>query len=161
MIGQRSREKRYQAFVDAGIDPVTAAFYHQKKQAPIFGQEVFVRCVSEDIEYHLEQPDSCPRSRTVTLENILRAVTHAFEVGEASIMTSRRGRGQQNPARSAALYLARRIAGQSLGEIAAEFGLGHYGSVSGMISRFDSAIKSNVELSQKMGRIIKIINEQT
>ena len=160
MIGQRSREKRYQSFVDAGIDPSTAAFYQQKKQAPIFGQEVFVRRVSEDIECHPEQPDSRPRSRNITLENILRAVTHAFEVDEASIMISRRGRSQQNPARSAALYLARRIAGQSLGEIAAEFGLGHYGSVSGMVSRFDSAIKSNVELSQKMGRIIKIINEQ-
>lgn len=159
MIGQRNREKRYQVFVDAGIDPVTAAFYHQKKQAPIFGQESFVRCVSDDVEYHPEQPDSRSRPSAATLEDIVRAVAHAFGVDEASIMTSRRGRGQQNPARSAALYLARRIAGQSLGEIAAEFGLGHYGSVSGMISRFDSAVKGDAQLGQKMARIAKIINE--
>ena len=161
MIGQRNREKRYHAFVDAGTDPVTAAFYHHKKQAPIFGQESFVRGVHEDIKYHPEQPDSRARPPTVTLKDIVRAVAHVFDVDEASIMTSRRGRGQQNPARSAALYLARRSAGQSLGEIAAAFGLGHYGSVSGMISRFDNAIKSNAPLGQQMVRITKIINEQT
>lgn len=161
MIGQRNREKRYQIFVEADIDSETAEFYHKKKLAPIFGHELFVRRVREGIKPHSEQPDSRACLQDITTKDILRATAQVFEADEALILTTLRGRGRQNVARAAALYVARRMAGKSLNEIAAEFGMHHYGSVSGAISRFANSMNGNAELSRKVAQAIKIINKQT
>lgn len=161
MIGQRNREKRYQDFIEAGIDQAAADFYSKKKLAPIFGRESFVRRLSEDIKPHQEQPDSRARPHEIAMGDILRAVAQVFETGETLILKTPRGRGQQNLARGAALYIARRVAGKSLNEIAAEFGLSHYGSVSGAISRFGSRMSGNAQLSRKISRAVKSINRQT
>lgn len=158
MIGQRNREKRYQDFIEAGIDQATADFYNKKKLAPILGQESFVRRLREDIKPHQEQPDSRARSHDIAMGDILRAVAQVFETDETLILKTPRGRGQQNLARGAALYIARRVAGKSLNEIAAEFGLGHYGSVSGAISRFRSGMNDNTQLSRKISQAVKAIN---
>lgn len=161
MIGQRNREKRYQYFIEAGIDPATADFYNKKKLAPIFGQESFVRRLSDGVKPHLEQPDSRTRLHDVVMGDILRAVAHVFEIDQTRILTAPRGRGQQNLARSAALYIARKFAGKPLNEIATDFGLSHYGSVSGAISRFGSKMNGNPQLSRKILQTVKYINKQT
>lgn len=161
MIGQRNREKRYQDFVEAGIDQATADFYNKKKLAPILGQKAFVRSLREDVRPHREQPDSRARPQEIAMRDILRAVAQVFETDETLILKTPRGRGQQNPARAAALYIARRVAGKSLSEIAAEFGLSHYGSVSGAISRFRSGMNDNAQLGRKISQVVKAINKQT
>lgn len=52
----------------------------------------------------------------------------------------------KNPARSAAIYCCRKLAGLSLNEIAAQFCFNHYGSESGSIARFERQIDKDVHL---------------
>ena len=159
MIGQRNRAKRYQEFVEVGTDQATVDFYGKNKLAAILGQEAFVRRLREDVKPHQEQPDSRNQPRDIVMGDIIRAVADEFETDEASILNTPRGRGKQNLARSAALYIARKIAGQPLAGIAADYGLTHYGSVSGAISRFEGMMSVDAQLKRKVSRVIKVINK--
>ena len=159
MIGQRNRERRYQDFIEAGLDQATADFYGKKKLATILGQPLFVRRLNGDIKPHREQPDSRTLQHDIAMGDILLAVAEVFETDAASILKTPRGRGQQNLARSAALYIARKVAGKPLAEIAADFGLAHYGSVSGAISRFEGMMDADAQLKKKVSLVIKTINK--
>jgi chromosomal replication initiation ATPase DnaA len=84
----------------------------------------------------IQHTDTPQKATDIGIETVIRAVSEVLNVTEADLFNVPRGRGQDNPARSAAVYLARKTAANPLGEIAEAFGLAHYGSVSGIISRF-------------------------
>ena len=155
MIGQRCRQQRYQAFVEAGIDEETAAFYQKKKQAPILGRESFIARKTKTIAENKEQPESRRRVKDITLDTIVAGVVQVFQIQPEEIFHTPRGRGQENIARSAALYVSRKTAGLPLTTIAEYFGLSHYGSVSGANSRFEARMVEDKQLLSKVMRLNK------
>lgn len=159
MIGQRSQQQRYQAFVEAGIDEETATFYQKKKQAPILGRESFIARKANLITSNKEQPESRRRIKEITLGTIVEAVVQVFKIEPEDILLTPRGRGQENNARSAALYVSRKTAGLPLRTIAEYFGLSHYGSVSGANSRFEARMNKDKELASKLMILNKTINK--
>jgi len=161
MIGQRNRQQRYQAFVEAGIDSDTAGFYNKKKLAPIFGREAFINRQMKKVARDKEKPDSLRPAIEVTLDDVVAAITQVFQLHPDALLQTPRGRGQENLARSAALYVARKTAGQSLTAIATYFGLSHYGSVSGSNNRFELRMDGDKQLVQRVARVNKIVNKQT
>ena len=94
------------------------------------------------------------------METVIQVVSEVFNVAEADLFTVPRGRGQGNPARGAALYIARKTAAKSLSALAEAFGLAHYGSASGMISRVAKRIQQNKSLEKMVRKVEKTIKVQ-
>ena len=90
---------------------------------------------------------------------IVQAVSVAFATPEEGILRAARGRGKKNIARSAAIYCCRKMAGLPLNEIAKQFGLSYYGSVSGSVAKFDRQINENSHLAKLMCKVENIISE--
>ncbi len=65
----------------------------------------------------------------------------------------------KNPARSAAIYCCRKLAGLTLNEIAAQFGFNHYGSASGSIAKFQRQIDKEAHLVGMLCKVENILNE--
>jgi REP element-mobilizing transposase RayT len=157
MIGVRNQALRYKAFVEAGLDEEIEQFYGKKKQAPILGTKSFIERISQGIQPNREHTDTPQKAKEIDIAVVIQVVTEVFNVTEAVLFNVPRGRGQDNPARSAALYLARKTAGKPLSEIAEAFGLSHYGSASGMISRFAKRIKQDKSLDKMVKEVEKTI----
>lgn len=94
MIGQRNVHKRYQTFVEAGIDDETAKFYKQKKQMPILGRESFIKEKTRKIPHHQEQPESKRLVKEITLEMIIETIAQVFRVEPEEIYRISKGRGR-------------------------------------------------------------------
>jgi REP element-mobilizing transposase RayT len=161
MIGQRRQMQRYQAFVEMGLDDDAERFYARQKLAPVMGDERFIESLAAGIEPHYEIPDSAHQRVAVSIDDVVSAVMGVFDVAEAELFATPRGRGRDNPARSAALYLSRRAAGKPLAEIAERFGLAHYGSVSGLIGRFAKRLEVDKPLADMVEDVVKTINVET
>jgi chromosomal replication initiation ATPase DnaA len=97
----------------------------------------------------------------IEMDTVIQAVSEVFNVTKEELFNVPRGRGQYNPARSAALYIARKTAAKTLSEIAEAFGLAHYGSVSGMISRFAKRMQQDKKLAEIVRDVEKAIKVQT
>jgi REP element-mobilizing transposase RayT len=161
MTGQRQQKQRYQSFVEQGIDQDTEKFYGRKKLLPILGSEGFVNNIMKRQTSHQEIPASRQNHQEISLNDVVRVSALVFSVPEATLYETPRGRGQLNTARSAAMYIGRKYGGHSLNEIAEYFGLNHYGSVSGAISRFDKLLVDNNDIQRKVERVLKTVNKQT
>lgn len=158
MIGQRKRQKRYQAFVEAGIDQETLDFYQKKKLAPVLGSVRFMQRQMKGITSHQEQPESRRSLQSITPDEIVARIAQVFQVNRETIFNPVRGRGQENLARSASIYVTRKMTAIPLTDIADYFGLSHYGSVSGSNSRFEMRMKQDTGLAKAVERAIKNIN---
>jgi REP element-mobilizing transposase RayT len=161
MIGVRNQVSRYKAFVEAGLDEATEQFYEKKRQAPIIGTESFIERISQGIQFHVEHTDTPDKAMDIEMDTVIQAVSEVFNVTKEELFNVPRGRGQYNPARSAALYIARKTAAKTLSEIAEAFGLAHYGSVSGMISRFAKRMQQDKKLAEIVRDVEKAIKVQT
>ena len=78
---------------------------------------------------------------------------------EEQVLQVARGRGKKNIARSAAIFYCRKIAGLPLNEIAKQFGLSHYGSVSGSVAKFYREINENSHLAELVHKIENLVSK--
>ncbi|MFV2057480.1 MAG: hypothetical protein ACC707_13495, partial [Thiohalomonadales bacterium] len=158
MIGVRNQVQRYRAFVEDGIDQMTAEFYGKKRTIPILGTDSFVKNVSKGVEPHREIPDHPHKNLDISFDEVIQAVTSVFQVTETSLFNVPRGRGRRNAARSAAIYVSHKKTGKPLSEIAEAFGLAHYGSVSGLTNRFAKQLEQDKSLRELVNSVNLIIN---
>jgi len=89
---------------------------------------------------------------------IVTTVAEMFSVPQEAIISGTRGRGKRNPGRTAAVYIARKIAGYPLNEIASLFGMTLYASVSGLVTRCQQTIEDDGPLANAIDEIAKTIN---
>ena len=157
MIGQRHRRERYRSFVETGIDHETAAYYNKRKSSSILGSDTFRKDMLSKLKATAEIPETRRVVSASSLSLIINIVAEIFSVPSKSLMQVSRGRGSNNPGRRAAIYVARRIAGIPLNEIALYFDIGHYASVSGIVTRFQKAIEADPQLGNTMDEIAKKI----
>ncbi|MGH8072142.1 MAG: hypothetical protein ACRERE_44305 [Candidatus Entotheonellia bacterium] len=119
MFGPRHTRQQYQAFVEAGLDADTAAFYAKQHLDPILGTpEFFHRIV---LMRHGEPPDpEVPDAKRIrlrpTLHEIVQETARHFGVEEATLYHHGKGRG--NLPRVGAMALCRRPGGYPLKAIA-------------------------------------------
>jgi REP-associated tyrosine transposase len=133
-------------------------FYARERLAPILGDEAFranYAPVPEALHGEVARSDRYALQNRPSLSDIVAEVARQFAVPASSIYELRKGRGQRNTPRKAAMYLAQRVGGYRLTEIAEEFGLRHYGGV----SYAAQAVKVELETDRKMQKIVNgIIN---
>jgi hypothetical protein len=156
MAGTSRPQAAYRAFVEQGVDDELNRFYHKAHHAPILGDAAFEASVAGHRRMDAEIPDSVRRSHIPPLDEIVETTAAAFGVASESLLTSRRGRGQANPARQVALYLSREAGGYSLEQIATYFGLGHYASV----SRSAQLVKERLESEPEWAQMIDSLHAQ-
>ncbi|MCL4552380.1 MAG: transposase, partial [Candidatus Marsarchaeota archaeon] len=109
----------------------------------------WVKASFQDLRSHREVPAS--RLLAPGLEAIQSAVCAGYGIDLNELLSSRRG--TSNDARNAAIYLARRLSGQTLATIGDAFGLEHYSSVSSVVSRMKQRIGSDRSLRRKVKEI--------
>lgn len=153
MIGLHHPRAGYRSFVEAGIDEETATFFGKKKHSPILGNDVFRDRILSNLEANPEVPELREAIPTPSLSLIVTMVAEILSVSEEVILAGARGRGKKNLGRTVAIYIARKFAGFPLNEIASYFGLAHYASVSGIVTRFQRTI----EIDIKLGNLIEDI----
>lgn len=94
------------------------------------------------------------------LSHIVTTVAAMFSDSEEIITRGVRGRGKRNLGRTAAIYVSRKTAGYRLDEIASYFGMTHYASASGIVSRCQKAIEIDKKLATAIDDIGKIIKSK-
>jgi REP element-mobilizing transposase RayT len=153
MIGQSRRRQRYRSFVEAGMDEETANFFGTSKRNPILGSDAFRERLVSNLEDNPEIPEMRRAVAIPTLSQIVTTVAERFSVSEETITRGARGRGKKNPGRTVAIYISRKIAGYSPNEIATHFGMTHYASASGIVSRCKRAIEIDKNVATAIDEI--------
>ncbi len=109
----------------------------------------WVKASFQNLRSHREIPAS--RLLAPGLERIQSAVCSAYGADRNELLSSRRG--TSNDARNVAIYLARRVSGQTLATIGNAFGLENYCSVSSVLSRMKQRIANDGSLRRKVEEI--------
>lgn len=154
-IKRRLRQK-YQAYVlEEDILPEVSDFYSKAHLAPILGDEGFVariKALSKEANSELTYRERQTLKPSIT--KIVLAVSEYYKIPTAALYLIQRGRGYKNRPRKTAMYLAQRVGGYRLGEIAEAFGLAHYGGVSNAIFMIKQEMDEDTKLSQEINTII-------
>jgi putative transposase len=149
--------KAYRSFMaqDESAE-LTAAL--SKRNVPSFlGSEEFINWVKssfQSLRSHREAPAS--RSLAPGLDRIQSAVCAGYGIDRNELLSSRRG--TSNDARSVAIYLARRLSGQTLVAIGVAFGLEHYSSVSSVVSRMKQRLVTDRRLRRKVESLERVLS---
>jgi putative transposase len=109
---------------------------------------------------HAEVPES--KTLAPEVRKIKGEVCRLYNVDEEDLLVSKRG--TTNEPRHVAIYLTKKLTGNSLQEIGREFGIHHYSSVSTVIERTQK--KAGTERSfrkriEKLKMDLKVSQEQT
>ena len=96
------------------------------------------------------------------METINQAVCKTYGVTEERLLRSKRGR--VNEPRNVAIYLTRRLRGDSLKEIGEQFQMDKYSSVSSAIERMKALIANDRRLRSRVEKLVLMLaksQEQT
>jgi putative transposase len=165
MFGQTGEDsaKAYRTFMAQGESEEFNAVLSKSNVPSLLGSQEFVDWVKakfQKLQSHREVPAS--RLLAPTLQAIQSAVCARYGIDRKELLSSRRG--MSNDARNVAIYLARRLSGQTLTAIGDVFGLEHYSSVSSVVSRMKQRIAKDKSLRKKVGEIeraLQMSQEQT
>lgn len=152
-MGNGDRAREYRTLVEGDGSVEVNDRYAGSRRAPILGDEEFRERVLRGHEPEREQPDIRYRYSPPSTADITKAVAAAFAVHTSELCSSIRGRGRRNLPRAVAMYLSQRMAGKKLDEIASEFGVGHYATVSVTIRRLRATLDNDETLAQQVERI--------
>jgi len=107
---------------------------------------------------HIEVFES--RASAPGKEKISQVVGQLYQMREHDLLKSRRG--SPNEPRNLAIYLERRLKGESLAEIFREYGLKKHSSASSVVERVRKQISRDRQLSRRVEEIRqKLIKSQT
>jgi len=119
---------------------------------PVLGDDRFIDWVKESFfnqKYDKEVPQS--KSLAPSLEEIRSAVCKFYGIDEKVLLGSKRG--VANEPRKIAIYLARRLSGENLDEIAKAFNVGTYSSVSSVVNRTGSQLRRDSRFKKSYQQI--------
>ncbi len=144
----RSRRK-LDNFVKKGVSEELEQFYGKQRLSPILGSETFINRIKETyvipVELSYEIPDAKIMLQ-VPINHITQAVCLVYGISLTELKNSNRGR--RNTARNMAVYLARKVGGYTLNEIASYFGCKNYSGVSSIIQRFEQYTIENTDVEE-------------
>ena len=103
--------------------------------------------------FALKDDQEIPQAKELTpsLNMIINAVCRFYDVKREALYTSRRG--EFNEPRNVAIYLIRRIRRDSLKEIAVQFRMEKYSSISSIIERMKIQIKKDRAIKNRVNKL--------
>jgi putative transposase len=144
--------KAYRAFMAQDESDELTAVWSKGNVPSVLGSQEFVAWVKSSfrsLRSHRETP--ALRLLAPGLDTIQAAVCESYGIDRNELLSSRRG--ASNEARSVAVYLARRLSGQTLAAIGDAFGLEHYSSVSSVACRMKERVEHDRRLRRKVEAI--------
>ncbi len=153
----------YRDFMDEPESDELTSLFSQRNIPSVLGSERFldwVKAKFHGLRDHREIPER--RLLAPGLAAIKSAVCADYQIDPSRLLST--GRGMSNQARNVAIYLARRLSGETLASIGKAFGLGNYSSVSSAVCRMKNEIKRDKGLRGRVDRIehhIMMSQEQT
>ncbi len=157
VLSRFGRLRAYQQFMDSEIEKEVVDFYEGPYQRPILGDRGFIEWVKQKLGDRARVEQEKPDSRSVFglgVERIAGATAKVY--GKQLEELKRKRRGEENEARSMAIYLCRTLGGHKHGEIGKLLGLEKTSSVSSACLR----MKARVEAERKIGRRARRIEEE-
>jgi REP element-mobilizing transposase RayT len=152
-VGPNRPHIRYQAYMASDNDGALSAFYNQLKISPVLGSDDFKAHILSGVEKDIDRPELRTARMLPTLSQIVQATCRHFEVQEAVIWQSRRGRGSRSRARSVAMYLCQEVGDMRLSVIADVFGLTSYASAGATIRQLKARIERDAALGATLERL--------
>jgi REP element-mobilizing transposase RayT len=157
ILSQDKRRWRaaYRDFISMEDSEEIMNLFSRKKFPSVIGPGSFVDWVKErfyDQKRHEEVPEW--KSLAPRVERIRQVICSAYDVDAEGLCVSRRG--LTNEARNVAIYLTRRLCGETLERIGQEFNMNKYSSVSTVIQ----TVKMRMSRDKRFRRDVKRLEEQ-
>ena len=155
--------KIYRNFVNKEIPEEINCILGSRKWPTVIGKDSFIDWVKNTFfleKRHAEVPES--KTLAPDVKRIKGEVCRLYNVNEEDLLVSKRG--TTNEPRNVAIYLTKKLTGNSLQGIGREFGINNYSSVSTVIERTQK--KAHTERSfrkriEKLKMDLKVSQEQT
>lgn len=145
----------YADYVRAGNDRQLQRFYGKRNQLSVLGDEKFkarVKALGDVTALRGVSRGAAARKRP-SVTRIINRVAETFQVSDHSILRAARGPGTKNVPRWVAMYLCQEVGGVTLQEIANEFGLQRYGTVSTTIGKLKGEFLDDPPLETRVREI--------
>lgn len=152
--------KNYRQFVskeDEDGDEISKVL-DKKKWPAILGTANFINMVKEKL-FPEKVDEEVPQSRELAPapEQIKIMVCQHYCINNAELMLSKRG--VINEPRNVAIYLTRRLRGDSLKQIGEQFQMQKYSSVSSVIERMKSAMDRDIKLKNRVESMVYALSK--
>jgi len=157
--------KNYRYFIakdDVDEDRV-GKIIEKKKWPSILGSKGFINLIKERFFLKISD-DEIPQSKELApdVDRIKKIICQSYNINESELLHSRRG--VVNEPRNVAIYLTRRLTGDSLKRIADQYQILKYSSVSSIIERMKAMIAADRILGKRIEELYPLIaksQEQT
>jgi chromosomal replication initiation ATPase DnaA len=160
MLSKNKNEKlkNYRQFISLEDDEKISQVLDKKKWPAILGSADFIAKVKEKF-FSETVDDEVPQARELAPETdqIKRVVCDRYGISEKELLISKRG--LSNEARNMAIYLTRRLRGDSLKTIGEQFQVGKYSSVSSVIRRLNAAMADDRRLRTQVEELILVLKK--
>jgi len=147
-----SQGRAYRQFMSEPDSDELSSLFSRKRIPSLLGSRDFIdrmKARFRNLRDHPEIPESKVLSPGIDL--IKMAVCDAYKIDGSDLLSSRRG--ITNEARNVAIYLCRRLSGETLARIGKEFHLDNYGSVSSVVSRMKKTLRHDVRLRKRVDKV--------
>ena len=152
------RLKNYRQFISMEEKSNISKVLDKKKWPAMLGSADFITKVKEKFfsgKINVEVPQS--RELAPNPYQIQKIVCEYYRIDKRRLFSSRRG--IFNEPRNTAIYLTRRLRGDSLKQIGAHFQLKKYSSVSSIIERMNEAIAKDKKLRNRIEKLITVLRK--
>ncbi len=147
-----SQVRAYRHFMSEPDSDELNSLFSRKKIPSVLGSKEFIEGLKAKYRNLRDHPE-IPESKILSpeIDSIKAAVCVAYKIDAKDLLWS--SRGVTNEARNVAIYLCRRLSGETLARIGKEFHLDNYGSVSSVVSRMKKTLTQNVLLRKRVDRV--------
>ena len=150
-LGSPQRSNAYRSFVEQGNDVDTKKFYKLKQIPSVMGDRDFRDHARKQAQTIDQEVDVKGLMHPIDLNQIIKVVSDYYQVPDRELQQAARGRGAKNIPRWMAMKLCQEFGSASLMELADQFQVGHYSTVSQTIGRLNLLMQENIE-------VVKIYN---
>jgi REP element-mobilizing transposase RayT len=152
------RVKNYRQFISAEDENDISKVLDKKKWPAMLGSVDFIAKVKEKFFFE-KINDEVPQSHELAPDphQIQKIVCEYYSIDQGKLFSSRRG--VFNEPRNIAIYLTRRLRGDSLKQIGVRFQLKKYSSVSSIIERTNEAIAKDQKLKNRVEKLITVLSK--
>ena len=144
--------KRYKQFVSKESLEEINQILARKKLPTVIGSKRFVEKIKE-LFFADKKHEEVPESRYLApdMDKIIEEVCKFYNVNKEVLFSSRRG--LFNEPRNVAIYLIRRLRGDTLKEVGKIFGIEKNSTVSSVVERLKLEIERNKNLNKRIGSL--------
>jgi putative transposase len=156
---EADRLKIYSQFVSVEDEEEISKVFKKKKWPAVLGSKDFINRIKERF-FPEKTDDEIPQSRELAPEpaQIKKAVCRHYRiVDENELLASKRG--VFNEPRNVAIYLNRRLRGDSLKQIAEQFQVKKYSSVGSVIERIKAAVENDRRLRSRIENLVSALSK--